>query len=129
MTRTRILAPLVLAVLALAVVVPSALAAINWQIPLTAGKNFPKATGSAQYQAQPGQRELQMEVDHVAGLAGKRVYFWANGTKFGSALVNSRGVVQIDRNTELGQSVPKIAHGSGVSARTGVGTVIAKGTF
>lgn len=129
MARTRILAPLVLAVLALAVVVPSALAAINWQIPLTAGKSFPKATGSAQYQAQPGQRELQMEVDHVAGLAGKRVYFWANGAKFGSAVVNSRGVVQIGRNTELGQSVPKIVHGSGVAARTGVGTVIARGTF
>lgn len=129
MTRTKILAPLLLAALALAVLVPTALAAINWQIPLSHGSSFPRATGSAQYQAQPGQRELQVEVDHVAGLAGKRVYFWANGSKFGSAIVNKLGVVQIDRNTELGQSVPKITHGSGVSARTGTGSVIAKGTF
>jgi hypothetical protein len=129
MTRTRILVPLALVVLALAAVVPSAVAAINWQVPLTAGTSFPTATGSAQYQAQPGQRELQMEVDHVTALAGKRVYFWANGAKFGSAIVSNLGVVQIDRNTELGQSVPKIVHGSGVSARTGAGTVVARGTF
>ena len=71
----------------------------------------------------------QSPIRDVAGLAGKRVYFWANGSKFGSAIVNKLGVVQIDRNTELGQTVPKITRGSGVSARTGTGTLIAKGTF
>ena len=129
MTRTRTLIALVAAVAALAVAVPVALAAVDWQIALHHGASFPKATGGAQYQAQSGQRELQVEVEHVAGLAGKRVSFFANGKKFGSAVVSKRGIVQIDRNTELGQAVPKIVHGSGVSARTAAGTVIAAGRF
>jgi predicted PilT family ATPase len=129
MTRTKILAPLLLAALALAVVVPAAVAAINWQIALKPSLSFPKATGGAQYQSQSGQRDLQVEVEHVAALAGKRVYFWANGSKFGSAVVSKLGAAQIDRNTELGQSVPNIVHGSGTSARTSAGTVIAQGYF
>ena len=129
MTRTKILAPLLIAALALAVLVPTALAAVDWQIPLRHGPSFPRATGTAEYQAQPGQRELQIEVEHVAKLAGKRVYFWANGSKFGSAIVNSHGVAEIDRNTELGQRVPKIVHGSGVSVHTRSGSLIAKGRF
>ena len=51
-------------------------------------------------------------------LAGKRVLFYAKGSKLGSAIVTSRGIAQIDRNTELGQTVPKIVHGSHVSVRT-----------
>ena len=129
MTRTRMLVAVVAALAALAVAVPAALAAVNWQIALHHGASFPKATGAAQYQAQSGQRELQIEVEHVAGLAGKRVSFFANGKKFGSALVGKRGIAQIDRNTELGQSVPKIVRGSGVSVRTAAGTVIAAGRF
>jgi hypothetical protein len=129
MIRIRTLTPLLAAGAALAVAAPSALAATNWQIGLRSAASFPKATGSAQYQAQTGQRELQIEVEHLARLAGKRVYFWANGTRFGSAVVSSRGIAQIDRNTELGQRVPKIVHGSGVSAHTKAGTTIARGRF
>ena len=129
MNRTRMLVPLLAAVAALAVAVPAAQAATDWQIGLRHGASFPRATGSAQYQAQTGQRELQIEVEHLARLAGKRVYFWANGVRFGSAVVTSRGIAQIDRNTELGQSVPKIVHGSRVSAHTHAGTKIAGARF
>jgi hypothetical protein len=41
------------------------------QIALKPGTAFPKATGSAQYQSQPGQREFQVEVEHLLSLAGK----------------------------------------------------------
>jgi hypothetical protein len=102
---------------------------VNWQIALKHTNAFPTATGSAQYQAQPGQRELQMELEHLAKLAGQNVSFYANGAKFGVAKVSSKGIVQIDRNTELGQSVPSIVHGSTVAARSSAGVVIASGTF
>ena len=55
--------------------------------------------------------------------------FYAKGSKLGSAIVTSRGIAQIDRNTELGQTVPKIVHGSHVSVRTAAGAVILRGTF
>ena len=102
---------------------------VNWQITLKHTSAFPTATGSAQYQAQPGQRELQMELERLAKLAGQNVTFYANGAKFGVAKVSSRGIVQIDRNTELGQLVPSIIHGSTVAALTSAGAVIASGTF
>ena len=104
-------------------------ATVNWQVPMTHSKAYPTASGSAQYQSQPGQRELQIEVDHLRTLAGKYVVFYANGVKLGSAKVSSTGIGQIDRNTELGQSVPTIVHGSTVAAKTGTGTLIANGKF
>ena len=50
----------ILAALMLAIAVP-AFAAVNWQITLKHTAAFPHATGKAQYQSQPGQRELQLE--------------------------------------------------------------------
>ena len=120
--------PILAVVMLLAVAVP-ALAAVNWQITLKHTAAFPRATGQAQYQSQPGQRELQVEAEHLRAMAGKRVVFYPKGSKLGSAVVTSRGIAQIDRNTGLGQTVPKIIHGSRVSVRTAGGTVILRGTF
>jgi hypothetical protein len=108
---------------------PTATPTLNWQISMSPSSAFPTATGSAQYQTQPGQRELQIEVDHIAKLAGQSVSFYANGSKFGVGKVSSLGIAQIDRNTELGQSVPWIVHGSAVAARTSTGVLIASGRF
>lgn len=102
---------------------------VNWQTALKPSTVFPTATGSAQYQSQPGQRELQIEVEHLAKLAGQYVSFYANGAKFGAGKVSPLGIVQINRNTELGQSVPWIVHGSTVAARTSTGALIATGQF
>jgi hypothetical protein len=100
---------------------------VDWQIAMKPSTAFPTATGSAQYQSQPGQRELQIEVEHLAKLAGQSVSFYANGAKFGVGKVSSTGIAQINRNTELGQSVPWIIHGSTVAARTSTGVLIAHG--
>jgi hypothetical protein len=83
---------------------------------------YGKANGSAQYQSQPGQRELQVEVQRVRSLAGKTVVFSAAGMTLGKAKVSARGQADITRNTELGQKVPSIAHGSSVTVRTTGGT-------
>lgn len=102
---------------------------VNWQTALKAAKAYPRTTGTAQYQSQPGQRELQAELEHLRSLAGKRVMFYANGSKFGVAKVSKPGIVQINRNTELGQAVPQIVHGSTLTARTAAGTLIARARF
>ena len=102
---------------------------VNWQIAMKPSNAYPTATGSAQYQSQPGQRELQIEIERLAKLAGQNVSFYANGVKFGVGKVSSLGIAQIDRNTELGQSVPLIVHGSAVSATTSTSVLIASGNF
>lgn len=117
---------------AAALAVPAAALATtsNLQTPVHAGPSYPTATGTAQYQSQPGQREFQVELNHLKSLAGRSVLIRANGANVGWAKVSSTGVVQLTRNTELGQSVPHITRGSTVSVSTGAaGTLIASGTF
>ena len=63
----------------------------NWQIPLKASASYPKAAGSAQYQSQPGQREIQIEVQHIPSMAGKTVIFSAAGITLGHAKVSRGG--------------------------------------
>jgi hypothetical protein len=118
------------AVVALVLLAPAvALAAINWQITLGGSHAYPAANGSAQYQSQPGQREIQVEVQRVRALAGKKVTFSAAGMTLGSATVSPRGQADITRNTEFRQVVPPIMRGSVVSVRTAGGQLVASGRF
>jgi hypothetical protein len=114
----------------LAVVIPAAaLAAIDWQITMHGSTAYPHANGSAQYQSQQGHREVQLEVQRVRSLAGKTVVFTAGGMTLGSQKVSAAGKADITRNTELGQKVPKVVHGSPVSVRTAGGQLITSGRF
>ena len=101
----------------------------NWQIPLKGSAAYPKANGSAQYQSQPGQREIQIEVQHIRSMAGKTVVYSAAGITLGHAKVSRVGQADITRNTDLGQQVPPVAHGSTVTVRTAGGMLIASGRF
>jgi hypothetical protein len=116
---------------AMAAVPATALAAstVNWQIPLKGSAAYRTANGSAQYQSQPGQRELQVEVQRVRSLAGRRVVFSAAGMSLGSAKISSRGQADVTRNTELGQNVPSIIRGTRVTVRTTSGKLIVSGRF
>jgi hypothetical protein len=109
--------------------VHAAASTVNWQIPLRGAAAYRKANGSAQYQSQPGQRELQVEVQRVRSLAGKTVVFSAAGMTLGKAKVSAMGQADITQNTELGQKVPSIAHGSSVTVRTTGGKLIVSGRF
>jgi hypothetical protein len=102
---------------------------VDWQIPMHGSAAYSKANGSAQYQSQPGQRELQVEVQHVRSLAGKTVAFSAAGMTLGSAKISANGQADITRNTELGQKVPSISRGSRVTVRTARGKLIISGRF
>lgn len=117
---------------AAALAVPAAALATtsDVQIAVKAAPSFATATGSAQYQSQTGQREFQVELNHLKSLAGRSVLVRANGANVGWAKVSSTGVAQLTRNTELGQKVPQITHGSTVSVLTGAaGALVASGTF
>jgi hypothetical protein len=120
-------------VVAVAALTPAAALAASstadWQIPMHGSATYSKANGSAQYQSQPGQRDLQVEVQHVRSLAGKTVVFSAAGVTLGSAKISANGQADITRNTEQGQKVPVISHGSNVTVRTAGGKLITSGRF
>ena len=124
----RISGWLLVAFLAL-VVVPAAIAAGSTQIALRASNAYRGATGAAQYQTQPGQRELQIEVDHIRSLAGQYVNVYVGGSKIGSAHVNGRGVAELVRNTELKQHVPPVRAGTSVTVQTSGAVTILYGAF
>jgi hypothetical protein len=102
---------------------------IDRKISLKPGTAYPRATGSAEYKAKPGERQFQVEVEHITVLAGKSVRITVNGTSVGLARVSSLGIAQLRRNTELGQAVPNIVSGSTVAVRTATNTLVASGKF
>jgi hypothetical protein len=118
------------AALVLTVFVPAVLASGGGtRIVLKAAKAFPAAKGSATFKAKPGERELEVEVEHIRRLAGKRVAFFVAGKRLGTARVSAFGEARIERNSERGQFVPAVSAGTGVRVRTAAGILIVKGSF
>lgn len=124
----RLSSLLFVSLLALAAV-PAVLGAGNSQIPLEASKIYPAASGTAQYQSQPGQREIQIEIDHIRSLAGRYVSIYVGGSKVGTARVNGRGVAELTRNSELAQRVPQVRAGTTVTVQTSHADTVVSGTF
>ena len=114
---------------ALAVAVPAALASGGDGTRIALIKAFPAAKGSAKFKAKPGERELQVEVEHIRRLAGRRVVVVVGGAKLGTAKVSALGAARLSRNSELGQRVPQVSAGTVVKVRTGGGTTVVKGSF
>ena len=128
----RHIAAIALAIAVLALAVPVALGSgggTRTEIALRGSAAFPGANGKAVYKVDGGERELQIEVEDVRRLAGRRVNVFVNGTKLGSPLVNGLGEARLERNTDRGQAVPRIVDGSTVRVRTLAGTLIVSGTF
>lgn len=120
---------LLITLLALIVAVPAALAAGGTRIALEPAKSFPAAKGAAKYTAKSGQRELEVEVEHIRRLAGRQVVIVVAGSRLGTAKVSALGAAQISRNTERGQRVPKVSRGTTVKVRTAGGATIVSGSF
>jgi hypothetical protein len=106
-----------------------AAAATTRRATLTHSSAYPKATGSATYQAQSTHRELQVELNHLTSLAGKRVRIAVGRTRMGSAKVTKAGILDVSWNTESKQKVPAVTKGKAITARTSTGTLIASGHF
>jgi hypothetical protein len=127
----RITTLLAAAALLLAVSVPQVLASggEGTRIVLKSAKAFPAARGSAKFKATAEERELQVEVEHIRRLAGKRVVFVVGGKKVASARVNRFGAAEVNRNSERGQFVPAVRAGTSVKVKTAGGALIVRGSF
>jgi hypothetical protein len=127
MKRTVTLSLALVAVAALAFAAPAVQAkgVPGTRIALKSSGAFAGASGKAKFQNQ-GQRELEIEVEHVRRLAGKRVNFFVNSTKVGSARVSGLGAAQVERS---GASFPVIHAGTRIKVKTAGGTLIVSGRF
>jgi hypothetical protein len=124
----RILIPLTivaLAALALAAPAVQANGGPGTIIALKASSAFPGAKGKAKFQTE-GQRELEIEVEHVRRLAGKQVNFFVGAKKIGSKRISALGAAQIERR---GASFPAVKAGTRISVKTAGGRLIASGRF
>ena len=132
MRRTTFITALI-ACLALAVAIAPAASAKGGgtvrSIALKPSVSFPNASGKAVYKVNGSERELEVDVQGIRALAGKRVNVNANGHLFATPRVNSLGHFTVTHSTSAGQSVPTIKSGSTVRVRTLGGTLIAGGTF
>jgi ABC-type phosphate transport system substrate-binding protein len=132
MRRTTFITALI-ACLALAVAIAPAASAkgggTTRTISLKGSVSFPNAIGQAVSKVNGTERELEVDVQHIRSLAGKRVNVNVNGHLFATPRVNSLGHFTVNHNTGAGQAVPTIKAGSTVRVRTLGGTLIAGGTF
>ena len=94
-------------------------------IPLKASSSFAGAKGKAKFQVD-GQRELEIEIEHVRRLAGQRVNFFVNAKRVGSKRISALGAAQLDRR---GSAFPAINSGTRISVKTASGRLIASGRF
>jgi hypothetical protein len=127
MKRTVILTVSLLALAALAVAAPAVQAKGDpgTRIALESAGAFPGASGKAKFQIRD-ERELEIEVEHVRRLAGKRVNFFVNSTKVGSARVNALGAAQVNKR---GSGFPAVHAGTRIKVKTVGGTSIVAGRF
>ena len=125
MKRTWIIPAVLAAFVAIAILAPAVQAKGGTVIALKASKAYPGADGKAKFQT-AGQRELEIEVEHVRRLAGKRVNFFVNRTKVGSARISGLGAAQITRR---GSSFPTVRAGTVIRVKTARGVAIVSGRF
>jgi hypothetical protein len=131
MRRTTLISALIACIAMAAVIAPSAMAkgGTTRTITLKGSVSFPNATGKAVSKVNGSERELEVDVQHIRSLAGKRVNVIVNGHSIAKPTVNSLGHFTVNRNTGAGQTVPTIKAGSTVRVRTLGGTLVAGGTF
>jgi hypothetical protein len=133
MRRTSLISALIGCFAVMAVIAPMAAArdggGVTRSVALHGSVSFPAATGHATSKTSAEERELEVEVQHIGALAGKRVNVFVNGIKWTSPRVSSLGAFDVDHSTQRGQSVPRITNSSTVRVRTLGGTLIASGSF
>ena len=126
MKRSWIVTGLLAALIGAATLAPAAVEAKGGtRIVLKASNAYPGAKGKAKFQV-TGQRELEIEVEHVRRLAGKRVNFFVGSTRVGSARINGFGAAQINRR---GSSFPTVRAGTVIKVKTARGATVVSGRF
>lgn len=93
------------------------------------GTAHPASEGAAQFQSQPGQSELQFEVNHIGALAGQQLAVYVAGAKIATVKVGRHGVAELGLNSERGQRVPQVGAGTTIKVETTRGVTVASGSF
>jgi hypothetical protein len=125
MKRSLMVPVVLIALVAMAIMAPTVQAKGGTRIALKASSAYSGASGKAKFQS-AGQRELAVEVEHIRRLAGKRVSFFVNNTKIGSARVSGLGAARVDRR---GASFPAVQSGTVIKVKTSGGATIVSGRF
>ena len=94
-------------------------------IALKASSAFPGAKGKAKFKTD-GQRELEIEVEHLRRLAGRPVGFFVNSKKVGSLRLNRFGAAELNLR---GSRAPAVPSGTRISVKTAGGKLIVSGRF
>ena len=105
---------------------------IEWLISLAPGPGFTGVKAKARYRDRSGQRDFRVEVENLGRLAGQQVAVCVNNALVGTASVSALGTARLNRETQLGQSVPVVVSGTAVKVASGTtcaGATIALGTF
>jgi hypothetical protein len=125
MKRTFIpLAIVALAALALAAPAVQAKSDPGTIIPLKASSAFPGAKGKAKFKTD-GQRELEIEVEHLRRHAGRPVSFFVNSRKVGTLRLNRFGAAELNLR---GSRAPGVSSGTRISVKL-AGRVVVSGRF
>lgn len=103
--------------------------ALEWRISLTPAPQYGFAKAEAKYKDIGGEREFEVEAEHLWTLRGATLSVRVNGAVVGRMRINSFGNGRLSRNTDLGQSVPIITRGSRVVIRRSDGVKVFSGTF
>ena len=106
------------------VVAPAQAADIELGARMGPAAGYPHCRGGAEYEAEHGQRELDLHLRGLHALAGKRVAVFVHGDRVGRARVSERGRVHLDRH-----GVPRMRAGQVLRVRTASGTLVSKGTL
>lgn len=122
-TISRITAAATASLAMLALAVPAVTASSGTRIALRPSSAFPGATGTATVKAS-GERELQVEVEHVRRLAGKTLAVTVGARKIGTMRVSGLGAAELHRR---GAAVPAIGPGTAVTVRTAGGALVVSG--
>lgn len=99
------------------------------RITLTSAGTYANAKGKATYKVNGSEREFQVEVENIKKLAGQSVNVFVNGKKVGTATVDALGAARLNRNSDLGQTVPNIKAGDKVQVKNAAGVLIVSGSF
>ena len=90
---------------------------------------FTHATGFSEYERIGSQREVEVTVNHIPGLAGKRLKVYLNRQWVGTMLVRQTGYAHREWDTGHGENVPFASAGDPVRVRTPSGRLVVSGVY
>ncbi len=102
------------------------------RIVLAASSAFPNAKGYAKFKDRGGEREFEVELEHLNRLSGQRLAVCLGNSRVGSLKINSLGRGELNLNSESGERIPSVTQGSRVRVHLNDScgaTLVASGNF